>query len=291
MDTLLVNPNAGSIRKAGLTAEDLRDRLKLRGVDARPACCGSDKEMAEAAARAQGRVIVAGGDGTIHSVLKAAGECRVFTLAIIPGGTANHLADTLGIPEEIDAALDVIAAGHTRLIDLGKVDGTVFSQAAGAGLHARAFEAYGERRDKSLVDAASAAMAAFRGWTPPLMRVTIDGEPHVEQLTQVTAANTPTYGRGVVIAPHALLDDGYLDVVLVGRLTRLEVVQYGMAALQGTLGDLPKTYTTRARRIEIEAAEGEPVEIHADAMPAGRAPVVIEVLPKCLEVVAPREAR
>jgi diacylglycerol kinase (ATP) len=246
--------------------------------------------MLEIAVKATGRVIVAGGDGTVHALLKAAGGCHSLEMGIIPAGTSNHLAAALGIPQDIDAAIDVIASGHLKPIDLGKVNETFFSEAAGAGLHAKVFRNYGEHKEKSARDAASAVMAALSDWEPQLMRVIIDGDPYLEELTQITAANTPSYGARFTIAPDARVDDGLLDIVMVGSLSKIEIVEYGLAAMSGRLSSMPKTHTTRARKIEIAAVGDDPIEVHADAEPVGYTPAVIEVLPGCVQVIVPKES-
>lgn len=288
MDVLLFNPHAGRLSKEEVTADQLLEGLGDRGIDAYAKSELSREEIA-AVTEASGRVIVAGGDGTIHALLKSSGGCGRLRLGIIPGGTANHFASSLGIPADVDTAMNTIALGHTKRIDLGKVNGTVFSQAAGAGFHAKAFHLYGERKEKSKLDAATTALKLLADWEPQLMRVVIDGEPYVEELTQVTAANTPDYGGIFTIAPDAQVDDGLLDVVILGKLTKPELIDYGYAAIHGAVGSFPKTYTTRAKRIEIASVLPDPIEVHADAQPVGYTPATIEVMPGCVEVIVPEE--
>ncbi len=287
MDTLLFNPNAGKAKKIGLTPEDLASRFYARGIEVEYPPCATEAEILDAATRSGGRVIVAGGDGTIHALLQAVDRCRALRLGIIPVGSANHLANALGIPTDIDAAIDVFAEGHTREIDLGRVNGVVFSQAAGVGFHAAIFRAYGERTEKSRVDAISAAIATFSDWAPQLVRVIIDGVPYVEEVFQVTAANTSMYGGQFQIAPDAVIDDGLLDVIIVGSLNKVEIIEYSVAAAMGAHLGLAKTYITRAKRVEVAAVGDEQLAIHADAMSVGFTPAEIEVLPGCLQVVVP----
>lgn len=289
MDVLLFNANAGRVKLFGITAGQILSKLRDRGIDVTAPQPPTNGAVISSAIESRGRIIVVGGDGTIHKVLQAAEGCRVIKLAIIPAGTANHLATALGIPSDLDAAIDIIAAGHTRCIDLGTINGTVFSQAAGAGFHASAFHLYGEHKEKSLTDAVSAVVTALGSWEPQLMRVVIDGTPYLDELTQITAANTPVYGGVFHIAPQAVLDDGLLDIVILGNLNKLELVEYGLLAMDGAISRLHKTFTTQARRIEITTVGDTEVELHADALPAGHTPAVIEVMPKCLDVVVPME--
>lgn len=289
MDILLFNANAGRIKLFGITAEQIISKLENQGVNISSLHLDSDEAVVNSAIEAGERIIVAGGDGTIHRVLQATKGCRVVKLALIPAGTANHLANALSIPSNLDAAVDVIAGGRTRCIDLGVINGNVFSQAAGAGFHASAFRLYGEHKHKSMSDAVSAIMTALGSWEPRLMKVVIDGIPYTEELTQITAANTPAYGGIFNIAPQAVLDDGLLDIVVVGNLSKLELVEYGLVAMDGAVSRLPKAFTTRARRVEISTVSDMPVEIHADALPIGYTPATIEVMPKCLDITVPKE--
>lgn len=289
MDVLIFNPHAGIIKYYGITAEQLLEKLEAKGIHATIPHYLTDDEMINVAAKAEGRIIVAGGDGTIHTILKAAGRCHAMKLAIIPSGTANHLAMALGIPISLDKAIDAIRNGHMRQIDLGKANGTIFSQAAGVGIHAKAFHVYGEHREKNRLDAAQAVVSTLMEWKPQLMRVEIDGEQYLEELTQVTAANTPVYGGRIKIAPDAKIDDGLFDVVIVKKLTNMEIIEYGLAAISGTLSQMPKTQIIRGKQIKVTSMGNEQVEVHADAEPIGYTPVTIEVLPGCLEVVVPQE--
>lgn len=289
MDTLLFNPNAGSARRLGLTAESLMKKLEANGIDATIPAAKTEQEMIDAAAAATGRVIAVGGDGTIHSLLQAVNRCHALQLAIIPTGTANHFAGALGIPGDMNAAIDVIRSGYSKQIDLGKIDDTIFCEAAGAGLHARVFHIYGDRRDKSRVAAATTAITVLADWSPKPMRITIDGELYSHEVSQVTVANIPVYGGIFKIAPEAKMDDGLLDVVAFTDLSRAEVIQYGIAAMSGSHAGLPKTYMALAGRVEIEAVGTEQIEAHADALSAGHTPSVIEVLPGCLDVIVPEE--
>jgi diacylglycerol kinase (ATP) len=291
MDTILFNPNAGNAKRSGLTAEILINKLEEKGVHAAIPQVETEEEMIDAAASARGRVIAVGGDGTIHSLLQAVNRCHALKLGIIPAGTANHFATALGLPMGIDAAIDVIARGHSKEIDLGRIDDTIFCEAAGAGLHARMFHIYGDRREKSRVAAATTALTVIAEWSPRPMRIKIDGELYSEEVSQVTVANIPVYGGILNIAPEAKMDDGLLDVVAFTDLSKAEVIQYGLAAMSGSHVDLPKTHMALARRVEIEAIGADEIEAHADALPAGHTPNVIEVLPRCLDVVVSEEVR
>lgn len=275
-------------KKIGLTQDVLGEKLSDKGLEFEILESASDQQMAEHASRASGRVIVVGGDGTIHSLLQAVNKCGAMRLGIIPIGLANYLAKALGIPTGLEAAIDVIVAGHTRRIDLGKANSTIFCQAAGVGFHAAVFKAYGEHKEKSTLDAMNAALSTLVDWTPQLVRVIIDGEPYLEEVTQVTASNTPTYGGQFTIAPEAVIDDGLLDIIVVGKLNKVEVLEYAAAALRGGIRSLSKTHATRARTIEVAAVASEEIPLHADAVAVGYTPAAIEVLPGCLEVMVPR---
>ena len=156
-------------------------------------------------------VIAAGGDGTIHAVAKGLVGTR-SALGIIPTGTMNNLARSLGIPETVEAACEVIAQGETRTIDAGDVNGHVFFEVAGIGLEAELFPAGEELKTPGLL---SALRGVIKGlsilftFKPPKLSISFDEHrrrPY--QAIQVTICNAPYYGIHFQIVPNVLMDDG-----------------------------------------------------------------------------------
>ena len=288
---LLFNPNSGRARAEGITPERIYQEfrrhgivdiaeLQMEGVDGVP--------HAVAEIEPDTLLVIAGGDGTIYEAVQSP-VCREMRVAIIPVGTANNLATSAGIPQEIHHAVDVAVHGEEKRIDLGMANNRIFTQAAGVGFHARAFHLYGKRKDRSIVDASRAFLGAVSSWQPHELKIAIDGDIHEYKAFQVTVANTPVYGREIWIAPDAMIDDGLLDLVIVtGCFPRRELMRCIVNLTEGRGLDMSKVIRVTAKRIEITPQSAADIPVHADAEPIGFAPVTIEVLPSCLMLMVPR---
>lgn len=154
---VIFNPEARAAKAGEIAAETLAEAFHAHGVETRLAPCESEERSAEVVAevvaeavRADARAVIAvGGDGTVHAIVRALVEAgrqsdggtsgEATALGIVPLGTMNNIACALCIPEDLDGAIDVIAAGDTRPLDLGVADGQPFVEVAGAGLMADLF--------------------------------------------------------------------------------------------------------------------------------------------------------
>ena len=166
------------------------------------------------AAAAAGEIpVVMSGDGLIGQIggVLAGGG---VPLGIIPGGRGNDLARVLGISDEAEAAVGVLAAGVTREIDVGEVNGKRFLCIASCGFDSDANRIANEARlIKGNLVYAYAALRALLAWKPARFTLTLDGERSEFTGYSVIVANSRAYGGGMFIAPDAELDDGKFDVV------------------------------------------------------------------------------
>lgn len=289
---VILNPAArnGSVRKR---IAPLRRAFAAHNLEAVLVESTSEQHASELAAgfAAQGEPIVAslGGDGMVRAV--AAGLVGTNTsLGIIAGGRGNDFIGKLGIPKDIEAAAAIIASGRDRTIDVLDLDGQICIGNVCLGL------------DTAVQNYADSARFIKGHWVylygvvraimqPRRIRLalTIDGE-HVE-FTGYTAgfANSGRYGGGLKLSPEAALDDGLIDVVLLGDvfLPRLavEVVLFSLGKHKWH----PHIRFTRAREVDIAAHEGaEPVEIVADGDAVAHTPASLTIRPATLRVrVAP----
>ena len=287
--SLIFNPNAGRARSHAITSETLSGQLLDRGIEVTDIHVDDMQGIPDFVESVEpGSLLIAGGgDGTMYEVVQVA-ACRQLDIGLVPLGTSNNLAVSAGIPMDIDAAVDVAASGRVRIVDLGVVDGRVFTEAAGVGFHAEVFRLYGEHQTRNLLRAGEALLKTLAKWEPQEMRVTVDGVSHSVSAVQVTVANTPLYGNSYPIAPNASLDDGLLDVAEIrGCKTRLELVACVTEFMEGREPEMSNTTRMRGRRIEIAPLNDARVPAHADSEPIGYAPVTIEVLPACLRLRVP----
>lgn len=231
-------------------------------------------------------VIVAGGDGTLN----AAAEGVVATglpLGILPTGTANDLARTLGVPADLDAAARLIAAGRTRRIDLGMANDVPFFNVASIGFGVdltRALTRDAKRR-WGILGYAVAGLRVLRRVRPFRAWITQDGETRGSRTVHVAVGNGRYYGGGLAVAADARIDDNRLDVF------SLEV-----SGVRGLLRLLPALRTGRHDAWkEIHTTAGEAVEIrtrrrrsvNTDGEIRTHTPVRFTVRPRAIAVFVP----
>ena len=287
---LIFNPSSGrdnennAVRLAHVVSS-----LRAHGIEAHVGLKTSGKaarKLARKAARAvYPLVVVAAGDGTIGDVAaELIGSSTV--LGIVPIGTMNNLARSLGVPLGIDDACALIGMGTTRHIDIGRVISSgssqteYFMECAGVGLSAIAALA-GQSLEKRRWRIIPRQLRRFVEAKLGTIRVEMD-DTVVEASTRiVTVSNAPLMGNNMLAAPGAKMDDGLLDVQVYDGMGDTALVGHFMAASSGS-PDALKTY--RARRIRITA--DEPVLANADMNIAPQRHVIeIEVVPKALSMI------
>lgn len=261
---------------------------------------GDGRRLArEEAAGGRSLVVAFGGDGTISEVvdgLMAAGQHRT-ELGIIPRGTGGDFRRTLALPESVaeaarhvrDTAAQVIDVGRASFVGLdGQPATRSFVNVASFGFSADV-ATRANRSGKRL-----GAKAAFLGATfgslvgydniEVLIRVD-GGEPQRRTVLLGAVGNGCYFGGGMKICPHGRLDDGLLDLVVVGDFTKLEVVTKISHLYAGTHLSLKKVSALQARRVEVTPVEGSgEIPIELDGETPGRLPATFEVLPKALRL-------
>lgn len=272
--TVVINPIAGPGRSRTLDAcaALARESLGRAGfeVDVRITTGPDDAQRFAAAAVAAGHAFVVawGGDGTVNGVGAALAGSPV-AMAIIPGGSGNGLARDLGLPLDAAAAFAVAASGSPRRIDAGELSGSLFFNVAGIGLDARIAErmaAPGARR--GLLGYVIATVGELPTYVA--RRYTIaasnSGEgPIVTSALLIAMANSRQYGNGAQIAPHARLDDGALDVVVVKPQSILSIASRIPAFFNGTLQADEKLLMLTASSVDISS--DHEIAFHVDGEP------------------------
>ncbi len=292
---VVINPVAGGGRGYRLWRA-VRPHLERAGWELREviaAARGAAWQIAEGAAgdASCGRVVVVGGDGTVHEVINGmlrARPDRPPLLAVVPGGTANLLTYTLGIPDDPATVTRMFLDGRTRRIDLGWVQDRYFAAVAGVGFDGEVAAWVNRWRLRRLGTKpmfAAAILGTLISYRPVDCRIHWDGYNRETRMFLLTAANTPWYGGGMHIAPSARLDSGTLEVVIVGDVSRREA----LAVLRGlfTAGHLRHPKVERMAAAEVHVESAVPLRIQADGESLGWTPVTFRAVPAALEVVVP----
>jgi diacylglycerol kinase (ATP) len=283
---VLVNPGA---RRGGEGHEAAVARLETLGIPTVLELAAEPDRVPAQVKRHQGevdRVIVGGGDGTLHLALQGLVETGL-PLGILPLGTANNLARTLGIPADPLAACDVIAQGHRRRIDIGLVNDRYFFTTASIGLSVRITEelsAESKRRWGPLAYALT-AMRVLRRTRPFHARITWDGQSRESRTVQIVVGNGRYYGSALPVAEDATIDDARLDLYSLEVRHWWQLLALAPALKRGRHGEKDTVEALRATEFEIQTRR--PRGIDVDGELGGSTPARVRVLPRALEVFAP----
>ena len=292
--TAIVNPAAGRGRAAKLLAR-LEGAIAAGGLDCELHVSANAEEPVTLAreAMARGRAVVAcGGDGLVGQLAAVVAEAG-GVLGIVPLGAGNDFARHLGLdPSRPLTALGVLREAKVRRVDLGRVGGQAFCCVAGTGFDAEANRwANSVRRLTGTPLYVAAVLRTLATYRPRRFRVTADGETREIDAWLVAVANAPSYGGGMLVAPHARIDDGALGVTIIGALSRPGFLHTFPKVFSGRHVEHPAVETFSAGRVRLELADdGPPIELYADGERVGVLPLEVEAVPQALDVIVPAGA-
>jgi diacylglycerol kinase (ATP) len=294
-DTLIiVNPASGGGR--ALAAEPLvASYLAAQSKSVQFVHSRSSEDIREKASKAAAAgyryVVALGGDGAFHHVvdgIRGTGAIAGF----FPAGNGNDIARDLGIPADAVGAAAVFCHSIPRDVDLVRVqflDGHTahFIGAGGMGLDAEAAHLANTRfkRWPGVTRYLAGALRTFLSEPAFELVAELDGTRWAGRAIFATVANSSSYGSGVRIAPEAKMDDGWLDVALVGNVTWTRLVEAIPIVL--TTGDLrfDEVKRFRCRRAVLRADRA--VKVHGDGELLGESPAEFEILPGAIRVMVP----
>jgi diacylglycerol kinase (ATP) len=240
-------------------------------------------------------LVVVGGDGTVHEVVNGVAGREGVELALIPRGTGWDFARTHEIPKKLDRALRIAIEGKAKPFDLGRAtyrsdggDRTAwFANIASVGMSgAVARRANGTT--KALGGKASyaiALLAVFARWQNVPLRVAVDTETREAVMDDVIVAVGRYLAGGMKITPDAEPDDGLFDVLLIGDVTKTELVRVMPKLYRGTHLPHPKGEVLRGASVTIDA--DEPMPIQLDGEQPGTTPVSFEIVPNAVRLRVP----
>jgi len=245
-------------------------------------------ELARAALGAGARMVIAwGGDGTINEIGTAlAGTSTV--LGIVPAGSGNGFAHEIGVPTIPDAAIDVALHGRDRPIDAGELEGRLFFNIAGIGFDAVVAEQFNLQTlgRRGMVPYVRIGLRETFRYRATRYRIRLDDEELVSDALLIAFANGREYGNKILLAPHARMDDGKLEAMVVGDRSPLARLWSGRHLPLGTADKAPGVICRSIQSARVEA-EGE-LLYHLDGE-IGRAQgsVTVRIRPRALTVRVP----
>jgi YegS/Rv2252/BmrU family lipid kinase len=244
-------------------------------------------------------LVVVGGDGSVHEVangLLGAGLGESVELAVLPRGTGTDFVRSLRIPGKLAAAIDVAKSGSSRSVDAGRAgyvawDGSpaeaYFANFAGAGISG-AIARRANDTSKALGGRLSffaATIAVFAKWKSAAVMASVDDAERSGPMFEVLVMNGDYTAGGMWAAPDAAPDDGRLDVLLIGDVTKADFVRTFPKIYRGKHLSHPKIELLHGTTVRVDAET--PLPIVLDGEQPGTTPATFELVPHALRVRVP----
>jgi diacylglycerol kinase (ATP) len=282
----IYNPAAGRGRASKHHAEAERCLRELDAeVEAHASSSPADltRAAAEASRGGYDRVIVCGGDGTLNLAVREF-DLSTGTLALVPQGSGDDFAKVLGLPRDVRAACEVALRGNVREVDVAVANGVRYLGVAGLGFDSEVAR-FANESVKFLRGSLVYLYAILRvlpRFTPH--RVTINGTRN-EEIMFATVGNSRQYGGGIRIVPDALIDDGQLDLCIVHRTSRIQLLKTLPQAYTGAHVKSPFVETGRGTSFTF--ASQRPLDVYADGERITATPVHFGLAAERLRIIAP----
>lgn len=289
--------NTGSRAGQDLDADAIERAFAAHGRDARVMRVqgGQIRETALAALEEGTRIIVAaGGDGTVNALAEALIDRDDVALGVLPVGTLNHFARDLGMPEEIEDAVAVIAKGATRTVDVGEVNGRVFLNNSSLGLYAQLVVKREQlQRDTPLgkwTAMASAAWSVLRHPRTFSICLHADGDTLRQNTPFVFVGNNDYQLEGLKPGTRNCLDAGELVIYVLRHKTPWGFLMLALRALTGRIVEGRDLNQLRASSLVVESHHAQAQVARDGEVGVMETPLRYRILSCALRVVAPIES-
>lgn len=296
---IIVNPAAGanSSRRKWIRIRELLKHIGFRFDYEYTDCSGHAIELArEAAIKGYNHLVAVGGDGTVNEVANGilnSSAANETSLGIISTGTGSDFVRSIGIPHHYIQACSHISSPDRLTVDVGIVEyhkngqkfQRYFLNTAGIGLDAAVVEAT-EKIPKNCGGTIPYLLGLIRAlitYKNKMVTLVTDGNKETQRVVGIIVANGSYAGGGMHLAPLARLDDGLLDIVVVGDMGKIELLRSFPRVYKGTHIDLPKVKMRKSTDISITSAER--ALVYADGELLGESPARFRIFPSALQIV------
>ena len=269
---LIINPVSGTRSKKGLEGI-VKSRLHPLGIEVKAVetkASGDAYNLAkQAVAEGYDMVITAGGDGTVNEAANALAftDC---TLGILPYGSGNGLARSVGVPQDIYASLKLIEEGHRLHCDRGIVNGHPFYCTFGVGFDAAVSEKFATMKRRGRITYIRSAIREFLNYRSQAYAIVINEKVVTEKALLIAVCNAPQYGNNAYIGPKAKLTDGLLDITVVHSDNPFHTLLMSMDMFTGMLDKNRGIGTFKVPDLTIIRTEEGPVHLDGEPMVMGK---------------------
>ena len=289
---LIINPISGTRSKQGL-AEIVKSHLGAHNISVRTFYTQGSGDAyintRKAVEEGYDMVLTAGGDGTVNEAASGIANSGCV-LGILPYGSGNGLARSLGIPQDPYEALKIIEGNNILSCDRGIANGYPFYCTFGVGFDAAVSEKFASMRKRGRVTYIRSAIREFLNYRSQQYALKIDGRTITEKALLIAVCNAPQYGNNAYIGPKAKLTDGLLDITVVHADNVFATMLMSMDLLTGNLDKNRGVGCFRVPFVTITRAEDGAVHLDGEPLHMGKT-IEIKCEKRAIKVFAPIKER
>ncbi|MCK9220126.1 MAG: diacylglycerol kinase family lipid kinase [Bacteroidales bacterium] len=284
----IVNPISGvkKQRKIEQLVEDHLDKSLFESKIMYTEGPGDATVISRKAAEENTDIVVAvGGDGTVNEV--AAGLVGTNTaMAILPCGSGNGLSRHLKIPMNLKKAMEVINQNKTTRIDTATLNDQLFVNVAGVGFDAFIAKKFSQAHKRGFTTYLKITTQSYKDYKPKKYTLVIDGNEIKRRALLISFANSSQFGNNTSIDPKASLDDGYIDVCIVGKIPFFKTIFIAPLLFMKQFDRTHFVEIIRAKEVYVKRKKGKNIHLDGDPKKMGKE-LTMKVNPKSLIIVVP----
>ncbi len=292
---LIFNPSSGANEESPVQLMDVIKEMQAWKLVPEPYLIEPDSDLkevvADAIAQGMNMIVVCGGDGTISAVARAMIGTKA-TLGIIPTGTQNNVALSLGIPTDIPAAIAILRGGKRNKIDMGMVHcggiSTPFIEICSVGLFSTLFPS-GDDIQHGDISRVGDFLETLTISPPSEIQLFLDDKQEIRKMGHVVLiSNMPYVGRHYQVGSENSFGDGLLDVLFFANLSKLDLIGYALKGAGTNTIEDPRIQHFRVRKVAIDTQPA--MSVMADGIILGEGSVQIEVQRHAITVMREKTA-
>jgi len=282
----IINKSSGR-QKSGELESRIMAAVKDRPMSAECHITQNAEHTAElvqtALARGRENFVAVGGDGTVNTLARHLVH-RKAILGIIPRGSGNGLARHLGMPANINDAIERLLPRRTQSVDAILINDHWSFNVAGIGFDGYISSLFGQNGKRGVANYIRLINQEYKSYQPIEMEIHTDGRILHEQVFQLAIANASQYGNRAIIAPFAALDDQLLDISMISKVPYTFLPGFFLRVIAGKIHKSRYWNSFKTNRMYVKTSR--PVHFHTDGDGRGISEHFnVELVPSCLKLI------